>query len=179
MFWQQFSGTNSIGVYMFLFLLDISWINVRHIRGRFLKHPFATFESRADFYQIGYYAPQIFQTVGVSKTNSSLFATGVYGTVKVITTAIFLLIGIDKLGRRKSLLFGAAWMSIMMFIIVCSRPPKIYKLMLILLGSGVEHSPTYQRQRCLASVYRYGLHDLSLCHWLFGIVGAYPLGIPF
>jgi sugar porter (SP) family MFS transporter len=68
MFWQQFSGTNSIG----------------------------------------YYAPEIFQTVGVSSTNSSLFATGVYGTVKVVTTGIFLVVGIDKLGRRKSLLFGAA-----------------------------------------------------------------------
>src|SRR5437016_14457470 len=48
----------------------------------------------------GYYAPQIFQTVGVSKTNASLFATGIYGTVKVITTGIFLLTGIDYLGRR-------------------------------------------------------------------------------
>jgi len=66
---------------------------------------------------IGYYAPQIFQTVGVSKTNSSLFATGIYGTVKVITTGIFLVVGIDKLGRRKSLLGGAAWMMAMMFII--------------------------------------------------------------
>src|SRR3954465_6456842 len=63
------------------------------------------------------YAPQIFQTVGVSKSNASLFATGIYGTVKVITTGIFLIIGIDKLGRRKSLLFGAAWMMTMMFII--------------------------------------------------------------
>jgi sugar porter (SP) family MFS transporter len=77
MFWQQFSGTNSIG----------------------------------------YYAPQIFQTVGVSKTNASLFATGIYGTVKVCTTAVFLFIGIDRLGRRKSLLFGAAWMGTAMFII--------------------------------------------------------------
>jgi len=77
MFWQQFSGTNSIG----------------------------------------YYAPQIFQTVGVSKTNASLFATGIYGTVKVCATGTFLLVGIDKTGRRKSLLFGAAWMMTMMFII--------------------------------------------------------------
>ena len=77
MFWQQFSGTNSIG----------------------------------------YYAPEIFQTVGVSATNASLFATGVYGTVKVFTTGLFLLIGIDKLGRRKALLFGAAWMMTMMIII--------------------------------------------------------------
>jgi sugar porter (SP) family MFS transporter len=86
MFWQQFSGTNSIG----------------------------------------YYAPQIFQTVGISKTNASLFATGIYGVVKVVCTGFFLLFGIDKLGRRKSLLFGAAWMATMMFIlgsVLATHPP--------------------------------------------------------
>ncbi|KAH6648201.1 sugar transporter [Truncatella angustata] len=77
MFWQQFSGTNSIG----------------------------------------YYAPQIFQTIGISSSDSSLFATGVYGTVKVVATAIFLLIGIDKWGRKWSLVGGAVWMTIMMLII--------------------------------------------------------------
>lgn len=66
---------------------------------------------------IGYYAPEIFETVGVSKTNASLFATGVYGTVKVAATGIFLIIGIDKIGRRPALLAGALWMGAMMFII--------------------------------------------------------------
>ncbi|KAK5113053.1 hypothetical protein LTR62_003632 [Meristemomyces frigidus] len=77
---------------------------------------------------IGYYAPQIFQTIGISSTDSSLFATGIYGTVKVIATAIFLLVGIDQLGRRKSLLAGAAWMSAMMFIIgavLATHPPNV------------------------------------------------------
>lgn len=86
MFWQQFSGTNSIG----------------------------------------YYAPEIFETVGVSKTNSSLFATGVYGTVKVVATLVFLLIGIDFWGRKKSLVGGAIWMASMMFIIgavLATHPP--------------------------------------------------------
>jgi sugar porter (SP) family MFS transporter len=86
MFWQQFSGTNSIG----------------------------------------YYAPQIFQTVGLSKSSSSLFATGVYGTVKVVTTGIFLLVGIDRFGRKKSLIGGAIWMASMMFIIgavLATHPP--------------------------------------------------------
>ncbi|KAF2814490.1 quinate permease [Mytilinidion resinicola] len=88
MFWQQFSGTNSIG----------------------------------------YYAPQIFQTVGVSKSSASLFATGVYGTVKVVTTGLFLILGIDRFGRRKSLLAGAAWMATMMFIIgavLATHPPVV------------------------------------------------------
>jgi sugar porter (SP) family MFS transporter len=75
---------------------------------------------------IGYYAPQIFETVGVAKTNASLFATGVYGSVKVATTGIFLLIGIDKIGRRNSLLGGAVWMMTMMFIlggVLHTHPP--------------------------------------------------------
>lgn len=75
---------------------------------------------------IGYYAPQIFQTVGLSKTNSSLFATGVYGTVKVVATPIFLVIGIDRWGRKKSLVGGAVWMASMMFIIgavLATHPP--------------------------------------------------------
>ncbi|KAF7887138.1 uncharacterized protein EAF02_003785 [Botrytis sinoallii] len=65
MFWQQFSGTNSIG----------------------------------------YYAPQIFQTIGISAANTALFATGIYGT---------------------SLIFGAAWMMAMMFIlsaVLVTHPP--------------------------------------------------------
>jgi hypothetical protein len=47
---------------------------------------------------IGYYAPQIFQTVGVPKTNASLFATGVYGTVEVVATGLFLILGIGRFG---------------------------------------------------------------------------------
>ncbi|KAI2791196.1 hypothetical protein POX_c04052 [Penicillium oxalicum] len=75
---------------------------------------------------IGYYAPQIFQSIGISSSNSSLFATGIYGTVKVIATGIFLLIGIDRWGRKKSLMGGAAWMASMMFIIgavLATHPP--------------------------------------------------------
>jgi MFS family permease len=75
---------------------------------------------------IGYYAAEIFETVGVSKNNSSLFATGVYGTVKVVATLIFLLVGIDQLGRKKALIGGAFWMSAMMFIlgaVLATNPP--------------------------------------------------------
>ncbi|KAF9894759.1 hypothetical protein FE257_006649 [Aspergillus nanangensis] len=75
---------------------------------------------------IGYFAPQIFQTVGLSATNASLFATGVYGTVKVVATGLFLLIGIDRWGRKKSLIGGSACMASLMFIIgavLATHPP--------------------------------------------------------
>ncbi|KAJ3457326.1 hypothetical protein MRS44_014467 [Fusarium solani] len=75
----------------------------------------------------GYYAPQIFQTVGLSGADASLFATGIYGIVKLIFTAISLLFVIDKIGRRWAHVGGGAWMSVMMFIlasVLATHPPK-------------------------------------------------------
>ncbi|KAL4767821.1 general substrate transporter [Aspergillus nidulans var. acristatus] len=86
MFWQQFSGTNSIG----------------------------------------YYAPQLFQTIGVASTDTSLFTTGIYGVVKVVSTGLFLLIGIDRFGRKWSLVGGGWAMAVFMFIlgaVLVSYPP--------------------------------------------------------
>lgn len=148
MFWQQFSGTNSIG----------------------------------------YYAPQIFQTIGVSKTNSSLFATGVYGTVKVITTAIFLVIGIDKLGRRKSLMFGAAWMMTMMFIIgavLHTHPPTnvnvvspasiamVVMIYLYVIGYSASWGPipwVYLSEVFPTRLRSYGVGMGAATQWLFNFV---------
>jgi hypothetical protein len=59
---------------------------------------------------VGYYAPQIFQTVGLSGADASLFATGIYGIVKLIFTTISLLFVIDKIGRRWAHVGGGAWM---------------------------------------------------------------------
>jgi len=87
MFWQQFSGTNSIG----------------------------------------YYAPQIFESIGIASSSSSIFATGVYGTVKVVATGVFLLIGIEKIGRKIPLIGGAFFMMTCMIIIgvlLKTHPPN-------------------------------------------------------
>lgn len=56
---------------------------------------------------INNYAPLIFQNLGVTGHNTGLFATGIYGIVKCISCAIFLLFLADTLGRRKSLLWTA------------------------------------------------------------------------
>lgn len=145
MFWQQFSGTNSIG----------------------------------------YYAPQIFQTVGVSKTNSSLFATGVYGSVKVVMTLIFLLVGIDFIGRKKALVGGAMWMAAMMFIIgavLATHPPDtssstvspaslgmVVMIYLYVIGYSASWGPTpwvyvsevSSSQKHLTSVYIYLIYNFT------------------
>jgi sugar porter (SP) family MFS transporter len=151
MFFQQFSGTNSIG----------------------------------------YYAPQIFQTIGVSKTNTSLFATGIYGTVKVFTTGIFLIIGIDKLGRRKSLLFGAAWMMTMMIIIgtvLHTHPPTntntvspasiamVCMIYLFVIGYSASWGPipwVYLSEIFPTRLRSYGVGMGAATQWLFNFTVTY------
>ncbi|CAM1508072.1 Fc.00g049200.m01.CDS01 [Cosmosporella sp. VM-42] len=66
---------------------------------------------------VNYYAPQIFKNLGMDGTETSLFATGVYGIVKVTGCAIFLIFAADSLGRRRSLLWTSAAMGIVMYII--------------------------------------------------------------
>lgn len=66
---------------------------------------------------VNYYAPQIFQSLGMTGTTVSLFATGVYGIVKVLGCAAFLIFCADSLGRRRSLLWTSAAQALTMYII--------------------------------------------------------------
>lgn len=52
-----------------------------------------------------YYSPTIFASVGLSGSSVGLFATGIYGIVKMISCAIFIVFVTDSLGRRKSLIW--------------------------------------------------------------------------
>src|SRR5258706_244137 len=51
---------------------------------------------------VGYFAPTIFQAIGFTGTSVSLLATGIYGVVKVVATALFIFFAIETLGRRLS-----------------------------------------------------------------------------
>jgi len=66
---------------------------------------------------ISYYAPQVFQAIGINSTNSSLFASGIYGMVKVVATTIYLFVGIEQIGRKKSLVGGGFLMGVFFFIL--------------------------------------------------------------
>lgn len=50
-------------------------------------------------------------------TDSSLFATGVYGIVKTVCCSVFLLFIADSLGRRRSLLWTSPALFVVLFII--------------------------------------------------------------
>lgn len=53
------------------------------------------------------FAPTIFESIGITGTNSALFATGIYGIVKIVATFIALFWIVDRAGRRKPLMTGA------------------------------------------------------------------------
>ncbi|KAK3651098.1 hypothetical protein LTR56_005862 [Elasticomyces elasticus] len=66
---------------------------------------------------INYYAPTIFLNLGIQGTSTGLFATGIYGIVKMTTCACFLLFAADSLGRRKSLLWTSIAQGCAMFYV--------------------------------------------------------------
>ncbi|KAJ9626916.1 hypothetical protein H2203_003373 [Taxawa tesnikishii (nom. ined.)] len=66
---------------------------------------------------INYYAPQIFKNLGVTGNATGLFATGVYGIVKVVGCAVFLVFVADSLGRRRSLLWTSVAQGCAMFYV--------------------------------------------------------------
>ncbi|KAK7436986.1 hypothetical protein VKT23_018801 [Stygiomarasmius scandens] len=55
---------------------------------------------------INYFSPQIFEGLGITGTTSTLFATGVYGVVKVVAVGIVIWFAVEGLGRKKCLIIG-------------------------------------------------------------------------
>ena len=64
-----------------------------------------------------YYAPQIFQNLGLTGTSVGLFATGIYGVIKMVMCGLFLIFAADSLGRRKSLLWTSIAMGLSMMYV--------------------------------------------------------------
>ncbi|CAK7239143.1 MAG: hypothetical protein STHCBS139747_000570 [Sporothrix thermara] len=63
---------------------------------------------------INYYAPVIFNNLGVGGTTQSLLATGVYGIVKMVSCGLFITFLADTLGRRWSFVWTGFFMSFAM-----------------------------------------------------------------
>lgn len=55
---------------------------------------------------INYFSPQIFASLGITGTTNGLFATGIYGVVKVVCVSLTLLFVVEKMGRKVCLIFG-------------------------------------------------------------------------
>lgn len=66
---------------------------------------------------ISYYAPIIFDSIGIRGSHTGLLASGIYGIVKIVATAIFIFFGVEYFGRKRPLLIGLALMSMFLWII--------------------------------------------------------------
>jgi hypothetical protein len=76
-----------------------------------------TFQQWTGTNSINYYSPQIFAEVGLAGTSAGLFATGIYGVVKVVVTAIALCYMTEQAGRKWSLIAGGIGQAFAMFYI--------------------------------------------------------------
>ncbi|KAL3476501.1 general substrate transporter [Aspergillus californicus] len=65
---------------------------------------------------LAYYAPQIFGAVGTS-ANDTLLITGFFGVVKVVSCGFFVLVLVERIGRKWSLAIGAFMMGALMLIV--------------------------------------------------------------
>ncbi|OGM50635.1 putative sugar transporter [Aspergillus bombycis] len=68
----------------------------------FLFHKFTGTDS------LNYYAPEIFELIGVKGSSNTLLTTGVYGVVKFVVTIFYVTYLVDRVGRRLPLLVGAS-----------------------------------------------------------------------
>jgi sugar porter (SP) family MFS transporter len=64
---------------------------------------------------ITYYAPRIFETLGITGTSTKLFSTGLYGLFKTLGMCAFTFWVVERVGRRKGLIWGAFLGCIPMF----------------------------------------------------------------
>ncbi|KAI3559678.1 hypothetical protein CABS01_13399 [Colletotrichum abscissum] len=64
-----------------------------------------------------YYSSRIFASVGLTGSSTGLFATGVYGIVKMVACTVFIVFVTDSLGRRKSLLWTGIVQGIALFYV--------------------------------------------------------------
>lgn len=55
--------------------------------------------------------------MGLTERNAALFATGVYGLVKMFSSLCFLLFAADSLGRRRSLLISSVGMAVTLYVV--------------------------------------------------------------
>lgn len=66
---------------------------------------------------INYFSPRIFKSIGLTGQSTSLYATGIYGIVRLVFIFLAMYYIVDRFGRRKMLMGGAAIMLFSMWLI--------------------------------------------------------------
>lgn len=76
-----------------------------------------TFMQWAGSNAINYYSPRIFESVGLTGSSTSLYATGIYGVIRLVCVIIAMYFAVDRFGRKKMLIGGAVIMLTAMWVI--------------------------------------------------------------
>ncbi|KAG9315364.1 general substrate transporter [Chiua virens] len=63
---------------------------------------------------INYFSPEIFAELGITGNSTGLFATGIYGVVKVVTVTTTVVFAVERVGRKTCLLIGGLGQGFMM-----------------------------------------------------------------
>ena len=135
--------------------------------------------------------------IGYTGTSNSLLASGIYGIVKVVATALFVFFLVDSLGRKLSLFISAMGMGTLFFIIGAllkvfppptnaSNPPPASKAMAAMLyiyvcfySMGWGPLPwVYVSDIFPTRTRHYGLATASASQWLFSKFSSNPLARP-
>ncbi|CAO3592944.1 unnamed protein product [Absidia cylindrospora] len=92
-------------------------LNKNHLHRLFIGTMLQIFQQWTGTNAVNYYAPEIFQSTGMTANNIDILATGVYGVVKVVFVAISFFMVDTKLGRRRTLMIGSLIMFCAFFIL--------------------------------------------------------------
>ena len=66
---------------------------------------------------INYYSPAIFQSIGLAGSDTSFFATGIYGLVRFVAIIFAMIFVVDRFGRTRTLMVGSC-------VMVSDYPPS-------------------------------------------------------
>ncbi|KAJ7818460.1 hypothetical protein B0H14DRAFT_2838916 [Mycena olivaceomarginata] len=100
---------------------------------------------------INYFSPAIFASLGIDGTTAELFATGVYGGVKVISVGLTLVIAVEGVGRKKCLIVGGLGQSVMMLWI------GVYRALHPAPNTGGPYSSIVLQYISIVAVYFYAV----------------------
>ena len=108
------------------------------------------FQNLSGINALNYYSATLISNIGFKGTSVSLLATGVYGLEKAIVTLIFMAFFVDRIGRRKALLFGA----------IGASSGMLYLAIYTKLSGSFNHTPPKDAGAIfgLVAVYWYTLH---------------------
>ncbi|GAK67192.1 quinate permease [Moesziomyces antarcticus] len=75
------------------------------------------FQNGTGINAINYYSPTVFKSIGITGTSTGLLTTGIFGIIKTTGAALFILILVETVGRRRLLMTSSTGGALAMYYI--------------------------------------------------------------